>query len=72
MSGGKIKNPIVFRGPHGPPTGVGKKIIIKTFIYFLAAQHSQDFAAWYGSVPGLKVVAIWSCEDAKGLLKVIK
>eukprot|EP01117_Protostelium_nocturnum_P003682 TRINITY_DN14964_c0_g1_i1.p1 TRINITY_DN14964_c0_g1~~TRINITY_DN14964_c0_g1_i1.p1 ORF type:complete len:380 (-),score=96.01 TRINITY_DN14964_c0_g1_i1:223-1362(-) len=56
MSGGKIPVPIVFRGPHGPPTSVG-------------AQHSQDFAAWLGSVPGLKVVAPWNCEDAKGLLK---
>lgn len=56
MSGGKIKNPIVFRGPNGPPTSVG-------------AQHSQCFAAWYGSVPGLKVLAPWNCEDAKGLLK---
>lgn len=46
----------MFRGPNGPPRGVG-------------AQHSQCFAAWYGSVPGLKVVAPYSCEDAKGLLK---
>merc|ERR1711862_966552 len=53
MSG---KCPIVFRGPNGPPRGVG-------------AQHSQCFAAWYGSVPGLKVVAPWNCDDAKGLLK---
>src|SRR5690606_424993 len=44
MSGGQFKFPIVFRGPNGPPTAVG-------------AQHSQDFAAWYSSVPGLKVVA---------------
>jgi len=56
MSGGKIKHSIVFRGPNGPPTGVG-------------AQHSQCFAAWYGSVPGLKVVAPSNCTDAKGLLK---
>jgi len=56
MSGGAIECPIVFRGPNGPPTAVG-------------AQHSQDFAAWYGSIPGLKVVAIWDCEDAKGLTK---
>jgi len=56
MSGGKIKVPIVFRGPNGPPTGVG-------------AQHSQCFGAWYSSVPGLKVVAPWSSEDAKGLMK---
>lgn len=56
MSGGQIKCPIVFRGPNGPPTSVG-------------AQHSQCFAAWYGSVPGLKVVAPWSCEDYRGLMK---
>jgi len=56
MSGGKIKVPITFRGPNGPPTSVG-------------AQHSQCFAAWFGSVPGLKVVAISNCDNAKGLLK---
>jgi pyruvate dehydrogenase E1 component subunit beta len=56
MSGGKIKVPIVFRGPSGPPTAVG-------------AQHSQCFAAWYGSVPGLKVVAPTTSEDHKGLMK---
>jgi len=43
-------------GPNGAAAGV-------------AAQHSQCFAAWYGSVPGLKVVAPWSAEDAKGLMK---
>jgi len=56
MSGGKVNVPIVFRGPNGPPTSVG-------------AQHSQCFAAWYGSIPGLKVVAPWSAEDHKGLMK---
>lgn len=56
MSGGTIEVPIVFRGPNGAASGV-------------AAQHSQCFAAWYGSVPGLKVVSPWSAEDAKGLLK---
>eukprot|EP01132_Coremiostelium_polycephalum_P005871 gene5871-7303_t len=56
MSGGTVTNPIVWRGPNGPPTSVG-------------AQHSQCFAAWYGSVPGLKVVAPWSGEDHRGLLK---
>ena len=56
MSGGTTKCPIVFRGPNGPPRGVG-------------AQHSQCFAAWYGSVPGLKVLAPWNADDAKGLLK---
>lgn len=56
MSGGNITVPIVFRGPNGAAAGT-------------AAQHSQCFAAWYSSVPGLKVVAPWSSEDAKGLLK---
>jgi pyruvate dehydrogenase E1 component beta subunit len=56
MSGGTVNCPIVFRGPNGPPTSVG-------------AQHSQCFAAWYGSVPGLKVVTPWSAEDHRGLLK---
>ncbi|KAG1147014.1 hypothetical protein G6F37_003723 [Rhizopus arrhizus] len=56
MSGGVVKCPIVFRGPNGAAAGVG-------------AQHSQDFSAWYGSVPGLKVLSPWNAEDAKGLLK---
>lgn len=56
MSGGIQPCPIVFRGPNGFAAGV-------------AAQHSQDYSAWYGSIPGLKVVAPWSAEDAKGLMK---
>lgn len=56
MAGGTIDCPIVFRGPNGAAAGVG-------------AQHSQCFAAWYGSVPGLKVVSPWNAIDAKGLLK---
>ncbi|CCM03178.1 uncharacterized protein FIBRA_05300 [Fibroporia radiculosa] len=56
MSGGGVCCPIVFRGPNGAAAGV-------------AAQHSQDYAAWYGSIPGLKVVSPWSAEDCKGLLK---
>jgi pyruvate dehydrogenase E1 component beta subunit len=56
MAGGLMGCPIVFRGPNGAPGRVG-------------AQHSQDFAAWYGHVPGLKVVAPWSGADAKGLMK---
>ena len=56
MSAGDINVPVVFRGPNGPAAGV-------------AAQHSQCFAAWYSSVPGLKVVAPYSSEDARGLLK---
>lgn len=56
MSGGTVNCPVVFRGPNGPPTSVG-------------AQHSQCFAAWYSSVPGLKVITPWSANDHKGLLK---
>ncbi|KAJ7528402.1 hypothetical protein O6H91_15G002100 [Diphasiastrum complanatum] len=56
MSGGQISVPIVFRGPNGAAAGV-------------AAQHSQCFAAWYGSCPGLKVISPYSSEDYRGLLK---
>ncbi|KAL7560857.1 hypothetical protein ACA910_013335 [Epithemia clementina (nom. ined.)] len=56
MSAGDMACPIVFRGPNGHSAGT-------------AAQHSQCFAAWYSSVPGLKVVAPYSSEDAKGLIK---
>ena len=57
MTGGNLaKCPIVFRGINGPTAGA-------------AAQHSQDFSAWYGNVPGLKVLVPWSAEDARGLLK---
>ncbi|KXG45407.1 Transketolase, C-terminal/Pyruvate-ferredoxin oxidoreductase, domain II [Penicillium griseofulvum] len=56
MSGGIQPCNITFRGPNGFASGV-------------AAQHSQDYSAWYGSIPGLKVVSPWSSEDAKGLLK---
>jgi pyruvate dehydrogenase E1 component beta subunit len=56
MSGGELASPIVFRGPNGYSAGT-------------AAQHSQCFAAWFGSVPGLKVVCPYSSEDAKGLIK---
>ena len=56
MSGNKIAGGLVFRGINGPAAGV-------------AAQHSQCFAAWYGSVPGLKVVAPYDAEEARGLLK---
>ncbi len=56
MSGGQIKCPVVFRGPNGAAARVG-------------AQHSQDYASWYGHVPGLKVVAPYDAADAKGLLK---
>ncbi len=56
MSGGQMSCAITFRGPNGAASRVG-------------AQHSQDYAAWYASVPGMKVIAPYSAADAKGLLK---
>jgi len=56
MSGGQLGTHIVFRGPNGAAARVG-------------AQHSQDYAAWYSHIPGLKVVQPYSASDAKGLLK---
>ena len=56
MSGGQVTCPIVFRGPIGAAARV-------------AAQHSQNYAAWYAHVPGLKVVAPYSAEDSCGLLR---
>jgi len=56
MSGGQLGCPIVFRGPNGAAARV-------------AAQHSQDYAAWYSQIPGLKVIQPYTAADAKGLLK---
>ena len=56
MSGGQMGAPMVFRGPNGAAARVG-------------AQHSQDYAAWFMQVPGLKVVMPYSASDAKGLMK---
>ncbi|MDG1472299.1 MAG: pyruvate dehydrogenase complex E1 component subunit beta [Ascidiaceihabitans sp.] len=56
MSGGQMGAPMVFRGPNGAAARVG-------------AQHSQDYAAWYMQVPGLKVAMPYSASDAKGLMK---
>jgi len=56
MSGGQMGAPMVFRGPNGAAARVG-------------AQHSQDYAAWYAHIPGLKVVMPYTASDAKGLLK---
>jgi len=56
MSGGQMDCAIVFRGPNGAAARV-------------AAQHSQDYAAWYSHIPGLKVVMPYTAADAKGLLK---
>jgi len=56
MSGGQMGAPMVFRGPNGAAARVG-------------AQHSQDYAAWYMQIPGLKVAMPYSASDAKGLMK---
>ncbi len=56
MSGGQVSSPIVFRGPNGAASRVG-------------AQHSQCYASWYAHCPGIKVIAPYSADDAKGLLK---
>jgi len=56
MSGGQMGCSIVFRGPNGAAARV-------------AAQHSQDYSAWYSHIPGLKVIAPSTASDAKGLLK---
>ena len=56
MSGGQMGCSIVFRGPNGAAARV-------------AAQHSQDYAAWYAQIPGLKVIQPFAAGDAKGLLK---
>jgi len=56
MSGGQMGCSVVFRGPNGAAARV-------------AAQHSQDYSAWYSQVPGLKVIAPFSAADYKGLLK---
>jgi len=56
MSGGRLHGKVVFRGLNGPAAAV-------------AAQHSQCFAAWYGNVPGLKVLSPYDSQEARGLLK---
>ena len=56
MSGGLLNCPIVFRGPNGAAARV-------------AAQHSQCYASWYAHIPGLKVIAPYSADDHKALLK---
>ena len=55
MLGGEGSVPLVFRMPAGSGTGA-------------AAQHSQSLEAWFGHVPGLKVLQPSTPEDAKGML----
>ena len=57
MSGGELSGgSIVFRGLNGPAAAV-------------AAQHSQCFASYYSSIPGLVTISPYDAEDCKGLLK---
>jgi pyruvate dehydrogenase E1 component beta subunit len=55
MSGGQFAVPLVIR----MSTGAGRQ---------LAAQHSHSFEGWYAHVPGLKIVAPATVEDAHGML----
>ena len=55
MLGGEASVPLMFRMPAGSGTGA-------------AAQHSQSLEAWFGHVPGLKVLQPSTPYDAKGLL----
>lgn len=55
MSGGQFGVPVVIR----MATGAGKQ---------LAAQHSHSLEGWYAHIPGLKVLAPATLEDARGML----
>ena len=55
MSGGQFSVPLVIR----MTTGAGRQ---------LAAQHSHSFEGWYAHIPGIKIVAPATVEDARGML----
>ena len=55
MSGGQINVPLVIR----MATGAGRQV---------AAQHSHSLENWYASIPGLRVLAPATLEDARGML----
>jgi pyruvate dehydrogenase E1 component beta subunit len=55
MSGGQFNVPLVIR----MTTGAGRQ---------LAAQHSHSLEAWYAHIPGIRVVAPATLEDARGML----
>lgn len=55
MSGGQIEIPLVIR----MATGAGRQ---------LAAQHSHSLECWYAHIPGLRVVAPATLDDARGML----
>lgn len=55
MSGGQFNVPVVFR----LTTGAGRQ---------LAAQHSHSLEGWYAHIPGLRILAPATLEDARGML----
>lgn len=55
MSGGQLPVPLVVR----MTTGAGRQ---------LAAQHSHSFEGWFAHVPGLRVVAPGTIDDARWML----
>jgi len=55
MSGGQFNVPLVIR----MTTGAGRQ---------LAAQHSHSFEGWYAHIPGIRIVAPATLEDARGML----
>jgi len=55
MSGGQFNIPLVIR----MTTGAGRQ---------LAAQHSHSLEGWYAHIPGIKVLAPATLEDARGML----
>jgi len=55
MSGGQFAIPLVIR----MATGAGRQ---------LAAQHSHSLEGWYAHIPGLKILAPATLEDARGML----
>jgi len=55
MSGGQFSVPLVIR----MATGAGRQV---------AAQHSHSFENWYASIPGIKVLAPGTVEDARDML----
>ena len=55
MSGGQFSVPVVIR----MATGAGRQ---------LAAQHSHSLEVWYAHIPGIRVLAPATIEDARGML----
>jgi pyruvate dehydrogenase E1 component beta subunit len=55
MSGGQFSVPLVIR----MATGAGRQV---------AAQHSHSFEGWYAHIPGLRILAPGTVEDARGML----